>query len=90
MAVHKDVFKRHRQSLKRRERNRSVRSRIKTLIKKVRQAIEMKDQTQVSAQLREVNKALDHAVSKGVLKRNTASRWMSRLAQSAHRAKTSP
>lgn len=85
MAVHQSAIKRHRQSLKRRAGNRETKSRIKTLIKKAQKAIEMKDQEAVTVQLREANRALDTAVGKGILKRNTASRWFSRLARLAHR-----
>jgi small subunit ribosomal protein S20 len=63
-----------------------TKSRLRTLIKKARQLIEAKDLQNASVQLRAVNKELDKAVSKGVIKRNTASRWMSRLSSSANRA----
>ncbi|OGP30823.1 MAG: 30S ribosomal protein S20 [Deltaproteobacteria bacterium GWA2_57_13] len=86
MAVHPSAIKRHRQSLKRRARNRDTKSRIRTLMKKAKQAIEMKDQEAVSVQLRQANRALDKAVSKGILTRNTASRWFSRLSQLATRS----
>ena len=85
MAIHPSAIKRHRQSLKRRSINKDIKSRIRTLIKKARQAIEAKDRDGISVQLREVNRALGKAVSKGVLKRNTAARWLSRLARSASR-----
>jgi small subunit ribosomal protein S20 len=90
LAIHPSAIKRHRQSLKRRVRNREVKSRIRTLIKKVRLALETKDREGVTSQLREVDKALGKAVSKGILKRNTAARWLSRLARSASRLATSP
>jgi small subunit ribosomal protein S20 len=86
VADHPSVLKRHRQSLKRRQRNVETKSRLRTLIKKARQLIESKDSENASVQLRVVNKELDKAVSKGAIKRNTASRWMSRLASSANRA----
>lgn len=86
MADHPSVVKRHRQSLKRRERNQQVKSRLRTLIKKTRRAIEAKDQQGAAVQLREVGKALSKAVSKGIVKSNTASRWLSRLSRSAHSA----
>jgi len=86
LAVHPSAIKRHRQSLKRRARNRDTKSRIRTLMKKAKQAIEMKDQEAVSVQLRQANRALDKAVSKGILTRNTASRWFSRLSQLANRS----
>jgi small subunit ribosomal protein S20 len=86
LAKHPSVIKRHDQSLKRHRRNVETKSRLRTLIKKTRQLIDAKDVQSASAQLRAVNKALDKAVSKGVIKRNTASRWMSRLYSSASRA----
>ena len=88
MAIHPSAIKRHRQSLKRRATNKDVKSRIRTLIKKARQAIEAKDHEQISAQLREVTRELGKAVSKGILKNNTASRWLSRLSRSASRPAT--
>lgn len=83
MAVHPSVIKRHRQSLKRRARNVEARSKLRTLIKKARQAIAAKDAENASTQLRAVDKALGKALSKGIVKRNTASRWLSRLSRSA-------
>ena len=85
MAVHPSVIKRHRQSLTKRLRNQEIRSRIRTLIKKARNAIEIKGGAGTAAQLREVDRALGKAVSRGLLKPNTASRWLSRLARRAHR-----
>jgi small subunit ribosomal protein S20 len=86
VADHPSVVKRHQQSLKRHQRNVETKSRLRTLIKKARQLIETKDAPGASSQLRVVNKALDKAVSRGIIKRNTASRWMSRLSSSAGRA----
>ena len=83
MAIHPSAIKRHRQSLKKRAKNKDSKSRIRTLIKKVHEAIEAKNREVASLQLKEVNRALGKAVSQGILKRNTASRWMSRLARSA-------
>ena len=85
MAVHPSVIKRHRQSLKSRARNQEAKSRIRTLIKKARQAIEIKDSDNAARQLREVDRALSKAVNRGVLKSNTASRWLSRLTRSVGR-----
>ena len=83
MAIHPSAIKRHRQSLKKRAKNKDVKSRIRTLIKKVHEAIEAKNREVASLHLKAVNRALGKAVSQGILKRNTASRWMSRLARSA-------
>ncbi len=84
MAKHPSVIKRHHQSLARRERNQQIKSRVKTLIKKVRSAVEPKDRDNASAQLREVTRIMNKAVSRGVLKRKTASRKLSRLARRVH------
>ncbi len=84
MAKHLSVIKRHHQSLVRRERNQQIKSRVKTLIKKVRSAVEPKDRDNASAQLREVNRIMGKAVSRGVLKHKTASRKLSRLARRVH------
>lgn len=88
MADHPSVEKRHRQSLKRRTRNIEIKSRLRTLVKKTRQAIEAKNSEAAASQIKTVNKALGKAVSKGVVKKNTASRWLSRLSRSAHRSKS--
>jgi small subunit ribosomal protein S20 len=85
LAIHPSAIKRHRQSLKRRAVNKEARSRLRTLIKKARQAIEKKDSEQISNGLREVSSALGKAVSKGIVKKNTASRWLARLARNASR-----
>jgi small subunit ribosomal protein S20 len=58
------------------------------LIKKARHAIASKDGENTSLQIRAVNKALGKAVSKGIIKNNTASRWLSRLSRSVARMST--
>jgi len=74
--------------LTRRARNIEAKSRLRTLIKKARAAVESKNSTDALSQIREVNRALGKAVSKGLIKNNTASRWLSRLSRSA--AKITP
>ena len=88
MAVHPSVIKRHRQSLKRRAKNVETKSKLRTLIKKARQAVESKNLEAVATQLRVVDKALGKAVSKGIIKKNTALRWLSRLSRSGSRQTT--
>lgn len=63
-----------------RERNVAVKSRIKTMVKKVLVAIEDTNVELSTSALSVVYKELDKAVSKGVLKANTASRKKARLA----------
>ena len=89
LAVHPSVIKRHQQSLKRRARNVETKSELRTLLKKARQAIESKNKETASVHMRAVDKALGKAVSKGIIKRNTASRWLSRLSRSAARLSVS-
>jgi small subunit ribosomal protein S20 len=84
LITHHSAIKRHRQSLKKRARNIETKSKLRTLMKKARRAIDEKN-PEVQTQLGAVNKALAKAVSKGIIKRNTASRWLSRLSRSATR-----
>ncbi|OGW38971.1 MAG: 30S ribosomal protein S20 [Nitrospirae bacterium RBG_13_39_12] len=72
-------MKRARQAVKRNLRNRTVRSTVKTIIKKVETAIASGNREDAGKALTEAVKALNKAVSKGVIHRNTASRNISRL-----------
>jgi small subunit ribosomal protein S20 len=83
LITHTSAIKRHRQSLKKRARNTETKSKLRTLIKRARQAIDAKNQESAANQIRLVDKELGKAVSKGVIRSNTASRWLSRLARSA-------
>ena len=78
-VVHQSTIKRARQAEKRHARNRSVLSAVKGVLKKVTTAVEQKSADAARTSLREATSALGKAVSKGVLKRNTASRRISRL-----------
>src|SRR5688572_5161129 len=88
LAVHPSVIKRHRQSLKRKARNQETRSKVRTLIKKARQVVSIQTPDSQGADIKAVNKAIGKAVSKGIIHRNSGSRWLSRLAPAA--ARTSP
>lgn len=79
-VIHKSTIKRARQALKRLQRNRTVLSAVKGVIRKVVGAVDAKDAPAAKASLREATSALSKAVTKGILKRNTASRRISRLA----------
>ena len=85
LITHRSAIKRHRQSLKKRARNIETKSRLRTLIKRVHRAIESQHGDEAKTQITVVNKALSKAVSKGIIKRNTASRWLARLSRSATR-----
>ena len=60
-------------------RNKSIKSRVKTFVKKVLSADEAKNVDEAKAALQVAYKELDKAVTKGVLKKNTVSRKKSRL-----------
>lgn len=63
-----------------RERNQAVKSRVKTMVKKVLTAVEVKEVEAANAALSVAYKELDKAVTKGIIKKNTASRKKARLA----------
>ncbi|MEJ2314826.1 MAG: 30S ribosomal protein S20 [Nitrospirota bacterium] len=77
------VLKRTRQAEKRNEFNKAVRSKLKTLSKKLAGAVENNDRDQVEKTLRQAVKAYSSAASKGTIHRNTASRNISRLSKLA-------
>lgn len=79
VANHKSAEKRIRQNEKRNLRNRSVRSSMRTFIKKVRAAAESGDKTAADAALVDAMKQIGTAASKGVIHKNQASRRISRL-----------
>jgi len=79
MNKHPSAQKRHRQSLKRHVRSQAIRSRVRTCVRHVREAIAARDADQANQRLQSAVRALDKAVTKGVLHRNTASRKISRL-----------
>ena len=79
MANHPSSEKRHRQTVVRTARNRSIRTSYRSLVKAVRSAIESGNQTTAATALKHATKAIDSAVSQGVLHRSSASRKVSRL-----------
>ena len=79
MPNHKSSEKRMRQNEKRRLINRSNRGRLRTGIKKLRAALEAGDQNEVQTLLPQTVSLIDKAVQKGVLHRNAAARYKSRL-----------
>lgn len=78
-VVHKSTIRRARQSERRRLRNRSTLSAVKSVVRKVQDALGAKNSDEAKASLRLATAALAKAVTKGVLKPNTASRRISRL-----------
>ena len=81
LAHSASAIKRVRQNEKRRLRNRSNRSRLRSQIKKLRLALEGKNQDEAKALLPETVKLVDVMVKKGILHENTGNRYKSRLAR---------
>ena len=86
MPNHKSAEKRVRQSEKRRVINRSNRTKVRTYIKKVRAALESGKANDVQAMLPEAISVIDKSVQKGVMHKNAAARYKSRLTVQANQA----
>jgi small subunit ribosomal protein S20 len=79
VATHASALKAHRQSLKNRERNRQLRSRLRSALKDIRAALGGKDMSAAKDALKETVSLVDKMASKGVIHRNAAGRYKSRL-----------
>lgn len=78
MATHASALKAHRQSLVHRERNRKYRSQLRATLKQIRSVIE-KDKAAAKKELSQAISLIDKMAGKGIIHRNTASRYKSRL-----------
>ena len=79
MATHKSAIKRQKQAEKKHLVNKSVKSALKTLAKKVEQAASAKNRDAAKEALTKAMKAYDKAASQGIVHKSTASRKISRL-----------
>ena len=79
MPNHKSAEKRVRQTIKRNTINTSNRSRLRTQIKKLRAALTAGDKQLSQDLLTPTISTIDKAVNKGILHKNTAARYKSRL-----------
>ena len=86
MANHKSALKRARQNERRRIHNRDIRSAYRTEIKKFHALIEAGNKEEAATALPAVQKVIDKAYSKGIIKKNNASRKKSRLTLSLNKA----
>jgi small subunit ribosomal protein S20 len=80
VASHASALKAHRQSLRHREHNRQFRSRLRSALKSIRSAIDGNDLTAAKKALRDTISLIDRMASKGIIHRNAAGRYKSRLA----------
>ena len=85
IPVHPSAQKRHRQSLKRAERNRVVKTRARSLAKTAAETIATSDEAKAREALKEATRVLYKAASKGTFHRNTVRRKVARLSASLHR-----
>ena len=86
MANIKSQIKRVKTNNKAQARNKSVSSSVKTAVRKFREAVVKGDAATTTAELRAASKALDVAVAKGVVHRNTAANKKSSMAKAAAKA----
>ena len=80
MATHASALKAHRQSLVRRERSRQYRAELRSTLKSIRAIVDGGDSAAAKQQLPKALALIDRMAGKGIIHRNTASRYKSRLA----------
>jgi small subunit ribosomal protein S20 len=79
VAQHASALKAHRQSIKNREHNRQFRSRLRGALRTIRAAIDSNDLTGAKNALKQTISLIDRMASKGIIHRNAAGRYKSRL-----------
>ncbi|MCD6132776.1 MAG: 30S ribosomal protein S20 [Deltaproteobacteria bacterium] len=85
MPQHKSAAKRMRQNKKRYMRNKAYRTRLKNVIRTVREKIEDKNLEEAQKAFKQAEKTINHIASKGVIHKNKASRLTSKLAKAIHK-----
>ena len=80
MASHESALKAHRQNVRRREHNRQLRTRLRSALRDIRTAIDGGDPAKVKDAVRDTISLVDKMAGKGLIHRNTAGRYKSRLA----------
>ena len=84
MANHPSALKRHKQSQKRKLINTTNANRLKTQMKKLKAAVAAKKPADAKALIPSTFSLIDKSVQKGVIKKNTAARYKSRLNKSVN------
>jgi small subunit ribosomal protein S20 len=87
LANHKSALKRARQNDIRRLRNKAIRTRVKNVVKDVRQTLADQSGTDAAVELNTAKSTIDKAAKKGVIHRNTAARKISRLTKQVNAAR---
>jgi small subunit ribosomal protein S20 len=75
----KSALKANRQNIKRREHNRELRSKLRTALKAIRASLDKKDVEGAKTALSATASIVDKMATKGIIHRNTAGRYKSRL-----------
>jgi small subunit ribosomal protein S20 len=83
VASHKSALKAHRQNVKNREQNRQMRAQLRGALKSTRTALDTGDKKAATDTLRETTSLVDRMAGKGIIHRNAAARYKSRLARRA-------
>ena len=76
----KSALKANRQNIKRREHNRALRAKLRTGLKGIRKNLDAKDVAGARKALTSLQSLVDKMATKGIIHKNTASRYKSRLA----------
>jgi small subunit ribosomal protein S20 len=76
----KSALKANRQNIARREHNRQMRSKLRTALKGIRASLDAKDLSGAKSALNKTVSIVDKMATKGIIHKNTASRYKSRLA----------
>lgn len=75
----KSALKANRQNVKRNEHNRQLRSKLRTALKAIRASLDAKDVDGAKSALNATVSIVDKMATKGIIHRNTAGRYKSRL-----------
>jgi small subunit ribosomal protein S20 len=76
----KSALKANRQNIKRREHNRTMRSKLRSALKSIRASLDAKDLSGAKTALKQTVSLVDKMATKGIIHSNTAGRYKSRLA----------
>ena len=87
MATHASALKAHKQSLKNRDHNRAFRARLRGALKSIRAAIDGNDLDGAKKALKDTISLIDRMASKGIIHKNAAGRYKSRLTTRIARSK---
>ena len=86
----KSALKANRQNITRREHNRQLRSKLRTALKAIRASLDAKDLSGAKSALNKTVSIVDKMATKGIIHRNTAGRYKSRLSSRLSKAAASP